>query len=101
MVRLICFNFQSKTRGLPDDHSGPIRVIEIEGIDSNMCCGTHVSSLGQLQMIKLLHVEKQKKYFEIILSFLNLNFYCVSFGTGKIQQSSSFWWATGSFATFL
>ncbi|KAK0154255.1 Alanyl-tRNA editing protein Aarsd1 [Merluccius polli] len=50
-----------KSRGLPDDHAGPIRIIDIEGIDANMCCGTHVSNLSQLQMIKLQGTEKGKK----------------------------------------
>ena len=48
------------TRGLPVDLSGPIRVIKIEGIDSNMCCGTHVNNLSQLQVIKLMSIEKAK-----------------------------------------
>ncbi|XP_015759085.1 PREDICTED: alanyl-tRNA editing protein Aarsd1-like [Acropora digitifera] len=43
----------ASTRGLPDDHVGPVRVIEIPGIDRNMCCGTHVSNLSQVQVIKL------------------------------------------------
>ncbi|XP_055913720.1 alanyl-tRNA editing protein Aarsd1-A [Eupeodes corollae] len=47
-------------RGLPADHVGPVRVIRIEGIESNMCCGTHVTNLSQLQAIKLLHAEKSK-----------------------------------------
>ncbi|XP_064644016.1 alanyl-tRNA editing protein Aarsd1-B-like [Lineus longissimus] len=50
-----------RTRGLPDDHEGPVRVVTIEGIESNMCCGTHVSNLGHLQAIKLLACEKGKK----------------------------------------
>ncbi|KAI1230271.1 hypothetical protein IHE44_0010236, partial [Lamprotornis superbus] len=50
-----------KSRGLPDDHVGPVRVVDIKGIDSNMCCGTHVSNLSDLQVIKLLGVEKGKK----------------------------------------
>jgi misacylated tRNA(Ala) deacylase len=37
-------------RGLPDDHAGPIRVVTIEGVDSNMCCGTHVNNLSDLQV---------------------------------------------------
>ncbi|XP_053681079.1 alanyl-tRNA editing protein Aarsd1-A isoform X1 [Anopheles nili] len=48
------------TRGLPDDVTGPLRVVTIAGIESNMCCGTHVRNLGQLQSIKLLSVEKTK-----------------------------------------
>jgi len=50
-----------RTRGLPDDHVGPVRVVTIEGVETNMCCGTHVSSLSHLQTIKLLCVEKGKK----------------------------------------
>ncbi|NXU07372.1 AASDB protein, partial [Buphagus erythrorhynchus] len=50
-----------KSRGLPDDHVGPVRVVDIKGIDSNMCCGTHVSNLSDLQVIKLLGMEKGKK----------------------------------------
>uniref|UniRef100_A0A8C4WX02 Alanyl-tRNA synthetase domain containing 1 n=1 Tax=Eptatretus burgeri TaxID=7764 RepID=A0A8C4WX02_EPTBU len=49
------------TRGLPDDIAGPMRMVLIKGIDANMCCGTHVSNLSQLQAIKLLCVEKGKR----------------------------------------
>lgn len=41
---------QVRSRGLPDDHAGPIRIIDIEGVDANMCCGTHVSNLSHLQV---------------------------------------------------
>ncbi|XP_050767826.1 putative protein PTGES3L isoform X1 [Gymnogyps californianus] len=50
-----------RSRGLPDDHAGPVRVVDIEGIDSSTCCGTHVSNLSDLQVIKLLGTEKGKK----------------------------------------
>ncbi|TRY93948.1 hypothetical protein DNTS_022025 [Danionella cerebrum] len=50
-----------RSRGLPDDHAGPIRIIDIEGVDANMCCGTHVSNLSHLQVIKILGTEKGKK----------------------------------------
>ncbi|NXH11935.1 AASD1 protein, partial [Bucco capensis] len=50
-----------RSRGLPDDHVGPVRVVDIQGVDSNMCCGTHVSNLSDLQVIKLLGTEKGKK----------------------------------------
>uniref|UniRef100_A0A1A8MCH6 Alanyl-tRNA synthetase domain containing 1 n=1 Tax=Nothobranchius pienaari TaxID=704102 RepID=A0A1A8MCH6_9TELE len=56
----ICVS-QVRSRGLPDDHAGPIRIIDIEGVDANMCCGTHVSNLSHLQVIKLLGIEKGKK----------------------------------------
>uniref|UniRef100_A0A8C5GA94 Alanyl-tRNA synthetase domain containing 1 n=1 Tax=Gouania willdenowi TaxID=441366 RepID=A0A8C5GA94_GOUWI len=49
------------SRGLPGDHAGPIRIIDIIGVDANMCCGTHVSNLSHLQVIKLLGTEKGKK----------------------------------------
>ncbi|KAH8238489.1 hypothetical protein KR032_007653 [Drosophila birchii] len=47
-------------RGLPKDHEGLARVVRIEGIESNMCCGTHVTNLTQLQCVKLLYAEKVK-----------------------------------------
>ncbi|MEE6511169.1 hypothetical protein FKM82_017639, partial [Ascaphus truei] len=50
-----------RSRGLPDDHAGPVRIIDIEGVDANMCCGTHVSNLSDLQAIKILGTEKGKK----------------------------------------
>ncbi|XP_075033524.1 alanyl-tRNA editing protein Aarsd1-B-like isoform X1 [Mixophyes fleayi] len=50
-----------RSRGLPDDHVGPVRIIDIEGVDANMCCGTHVANLSDLQVIKLLGTEKGKK----------------------------------------
>jgi alanyl-tRNA synthetase len=52
---------QVRTRGLPDDHKGAVRVVTIEGVESNMCCGTHVTNLSQLQAVKLLRTEKGKK----------------------------------------
>ncbi|XP_018566870.1 alanyl-tRNA editing protein Aarsd1-B [Anoplophora glabripennis] len=58
------------TRGLPADHKGDIRVINIEDVESTMCCGTHVKNLSQLQVIKLLHAEKSKRKDKIFLYFL-------------------------------
>ncbi|XP_051894527.1 alanyl-tRNA editing protein Aarsd1 [Pristis pectinata] len=52
---------QVRSKDLPDDHAGPIRMINIVGIDDNMCCGTHVSNLSHLQAIKILGTEKGKK----------------------------------------
>jgi len=52
---------RSGCKELPEDFAGPIRVINIDGVDQNMCCGTHVQTLGDLQCIKLLHCEKGKK----------------------------------------
>ncbi|XP_071530738.1 alanyl-tRNA editing protein Aarsd1-B [Panulirus ornatus] len=49
-----------RTRGLPDDVVGPVRVVTIQDVDANMCCGTHVCNLADIQAIKLLHTEKGK-----------------------------------------
>lgn len=49
-VALLVCTHQVRSRGLPDDHAGPIRIIDIEGVDANMCCGTHVSNLSHLQV---------------------------------------------------
>lgn len=54
------FDDARATRGLPKDHEGLARVVRIEGVESNMCCGTHVTNLSQLQCIKLLYAEKVK-----------------------------------------
>ncbi|KAJ8922402.1 hypothetical protein NQ315_004347 [Exocentrus adspersus] len=59
-----------RARGLPADHKGDIRVITIQDVESNMCCGTHVQNLSQLQVIKLLHAEKSKRKDKTFLYFL-------------------------------
>ncbi|KAK3106035.1 hypothetical protein FSP39_011393 [Pinctada imbricata] len=61
---------QFRCRGLPDDHEGPVRVLNIEGIDATLCCGTHLSNLAHLQMIKLLWVEKSKKKDRVNLVYV-------------------------------
>ena len=48
-----------RSRGLPSGSVGPIRVVDIAGVDVNMCCGTHVSNLSHLQCVKLLHAEQK------------------------------------------
>lgn len=50
-----------RARDLPKDFIGPVRVVRIDDLDENMCCGTHVNNLSQLQMVKLLKAEKGKK----------------------------------------
>lgn len=58
------------TRGLPKDHQGLIRIVHIDGIDNNMCCGTHVQNLNQLQVLKLLKTTKAPKGIFFFFSFL-------------------------------
>jgi alanyl-tRNA synthetase len=46
-----------RSRGLPDGHTGPVRLVEIEGLDLNTCGGTHVGRLGEIQAIEILDAE--------------------------------------------
>lgn len=46
-----------RSRGLPDGHTGPVRLVEIEGLDLNTCGGTHVRRLGEVQAIEIVGVE--------------------------------------------
>jgi alanyl-tRNA synthetase len=46
-----------RSRGLPQGHTGSIRLVEIEGIDLNTCGGTHCSSTAELEALKLLGTE--------------------------------------------
>jgi alanyl-tRNA synthetase len=38
-----------------------VRIVEVEGVEYNPCGGTHVQSTGQIGLIKILKVEKQKQ----------------------------------------
>ncbi|KAH3699280.1 alanyl-tRNA editing protein Aarsd1-B-like [Dreissena polymorpha] len=60
----------ARCRGLPDDHEGPVRVLTIEGIDSCLCCGTHVQNVSDIQVVKLLSVEKGKRKNSVNLHFV-------------------------------
>ena len=44
------------------------------GVDTNMCCGTHVSNLSHLQAVKLLHTES--KQGSTLLYFVSGNRVC-------------------------
>lgn len=46
-----------RTRGLPEGHTGDIRLVEIPGVDLNTCGGTHVRSTAEIEAIKLLGAE--------------------------------------------
>lgn len=41
-------------------HFGAKRVVEIEGIDMNECCGTHVTNLACLHLIKITRTERAR-----------------------------------------
>ena len=80
----------ASTRGLPDDHVGELRVVELPGIDMNLCCGTHLNNLQELQVIKLLGTEKGKKG-KTLLNFIcgNRVFSWMNFALQHQQQLTS------------
>ena len=43
-------------------------------VDTNMCCGTHVSNLSHLQTVKLLHMESKQD--SMLLYFVSGNRVC-------------------------
>ncbi len=49
-----------RSRGLPEGHTGDIRLVEIEGIDLNTCGGTHCSSTAEIEALKLLGIESMR-----------------------------------------
>jgi len=49
-----------RTRGLPDHIDGPVRLVEIDGLDLNTCGGTHVSNTAALQVLHLVRCDSYK-----------------------------------------
>ncbi len=47
-----------RSRGLPEGHTGDVRLVEIEGVDLNTCGGTHLRSTSEIEALKLLGTEK-------------------------------------------
>ena len=47
-----------RSRGLPEGHTGDVRLVEIAGVDRNTCGGTHVRSTAELESLKLLGTER-------------------------------------------
>ncbi len=47
-----------RSRLLPQHLEGPLRIVEIDGLDRNTCGGTHLSNTSELRQVKLLHTEK-------------------------------------------
>jgi len=50
----------ARSRGLPADHVGDVRLVEIAGIDRSTCGGTHVRSTAELEAVKLLGSEPMR-----------------------------------------
>jgi len=49
-----------RSRGVPDWVEGPIRLIEIAGVDINNCGGTHLRNTAELMMFAIVKKEKMK-----------------------------------------
>ena len=49
-----------RSRGLPEGHTGDVRLVEIEGIDLNTCGGTHCASTAEIEALKLLGTESMR-----------------------------------------
>ncbi|KAF8812397.1 alanyl-tRNA synthetase domain-containing protein [Phlegmacium glaucopus] len=49
---------RSVGKGLPEDYTGGVkRIVVIQGVDRNPCCGTHLPSIHNLQLFLLPHTE--------------------------------------------
>lgn len=46
-----------RSRRLPEGFEGPLRLVEIEGIDLNTCGGTHLANTAEIQAVKLMGTE--------------------------------------------
>jgi Ser-tRNA(Ala) deacylase AlaX len=46
-----------RSRGLPEGHTGDIRLVQIAGVDLNTCGGTHLQHTGEIEALKLLGTE--------------------------------------------
>ncbi|UCF68025.1 MAG: alanyl-tRNA editing protein [Acidobacteriota bacterium] len=49
-----------RSRGLPEDHVGDVRLVVIEELDISTCGGTHVSSTAEVESLKLLDTEPMR-----------------------------------------
>jgi len=46
-----------RSRGLPEGFTGDVRLVTIQGVDTNTCGGTHVRSTAELEALALLGTE--------------------------------------------
>jgi alanyl-tRNA synthetase len=49
-----------RTRGLPADHRGDVRLVEIAGVDLNTCGGTHLGSTAEIEALALIGNEMMR-----------------------------------------
>jgi alanyl-tRNA synthetase len=49
-----------RSRGLPKNHQGDVRLITIDGLDVTSCGGTHLASTAEIESLKLLGTEPMR-----------------------------------------
>jgi len=57
--------FRGGKHPVPANMAGPLRVIEIPGVDYNKCCGTHLKNTAEMQLIQFVKTEKLKGMFRV------------------------------------
>lgn len=50
-----------RTRGAVPKDGTPIRIVEVEGLSSETCCGTHVRNTAELQALKIIGTEHSRQ----------------------------------------
>jgi len=58
-------NEPEDSRKSTERHHGALRVVEIENLDKNPCCGTHISQTSELQVVKIMSFEKARGNFRV------------------------------------
>ncbi|KAJ3994210.1 ThrRS/AlaRS common domain-containing protein [Lentinula boryana] len=62
VVPAILESGRSAGKGLPSDYTGGVnRVVVIDGVDRNPCCGTHLPTIHNLQLFILPHTETMSR----------------------------------------
>jgi Ser-tRNA(Ala) deacylase AlaX len=57
--------FRAGKRAVPDNMAGPMRVVEIPGVDFNACGGTHLANTGEMQLVFFPKVDRVKGNFRL------------------------------------
>lgn len=69
---------------------GPVRIVEIVGVDECACCGTHVATTGQVGLIKILRVSTKKKKTRLELLCGRRALEYVEAETAQLRAASNF-----------
>ena len=69
-------NSKTEPAGSADPHI-TLRVVEIEGVDFNKCCGTHVKNISELMLVRIMKIERVKKHSRLhfLAGFRALNYF--------------------------